>query len=134
MAIFLKSRGPEGGGIFFALHFYCIFVLDFCPVIVVYVPWLLKMSRSGYFKDLGNFGQQILNQVASDIRSNAENLGVFSFGPQDQQRNNPDPRNLSEASTPSGTVPHQRTNSTSSSQATTPEEVAGEWLNNVSHF
>ena len=112
------------------------------------------MSRSGYFKDLGNFGQQILNQVASDIRSNAENL-VFSFGQEGSQqqnpRNNPDqgsdqPSNKtsrSEASTPSGgssrTPPPsegppraRRSSSASSSQATTPDEVAGDWLNSVS--
>ena len=108
------------------------------------------MSRSGYFKDLGNFGQQILNQVASDIRSNAENL-VFSFGQESQQnpRNNPDQgsdqpsskTSRSEASTPSGgssrTPPGgppraRRSSSANSSQATTPDEVAGDWLNSVS--
>ena len=113
------------------------------------------MSRSGYFKDLGNFGQQIINQVASDIRSNAENL-VYSLS-QDQQQaqqqnhshqssragNIPEgiSRNNSNsgASTPSergtgggGSDPRRRSSSTSSSQATTPEEVAGDWLNNVS--
>jgi len=111
------------------------------------------MSRSGYFKDLGNFGQQIINQVASDIRSNAENL-VYSLS-QDQQQaqqqnhshqssragNIPEgiSRNNSNsgASTPSergtgggGSDPRRRSSSTSSSQATTPEEVAGDWLNN----
>ena len=117
-------------------------------------PWLQKiMSRSGYFKDLGNFGQQILNQVASDIRSNAENL-VFSFGQegsqQNPQRNNSENQgsdqpssktSRSEASTPSGgssrTPPGgppraRRSSSASSSQATTPDEVAGDWLNSVS--
>ena len=113
------------------------------------------MSRSGYFKDLGNFGQQILNQVASDIRSNAENL-VFSFGQegsqQNPQRNNSENQgsdqpssktSRSEASTPSGgssrTPPGgppraRRSSSASSSQATTPDEVAGDWLNSVSWF
>lgn len=97
------------------------------------------MSRSGYFKDLGNFGQNLLNQVASDIRSNAENL-VFSFG-QDQRNNQgsasdqPSSKtSRSGASTPSRgdpPGPHQRrSSSASSSQATTPEEVAGDWLNN----
>ena len=106
------------------------------------------MSRSGYFKDLGNFGQQIINQVASDIRSNAENL-VYSLSQdqeQQQQQNHPQRGNIipevsrnnsnSGASTPSGVGPdHSRgrsSSSTSSSQATTPEEVAGDWLNNVS--
>ena len=92
------------------------------------------MSRSGYFKDLGNFGQQIINQVANDIRSNAENL-VYSFG-QDQQggRTNPEETSGPSVSSPSGQdrPRHQRSSSTSSSQATTPEEVAGDWLNNVS--
>ena len=119
------------------------------------VPWLLKiMSRSGYFKDLGNFGQQIINQVASDIRSNAENL-VYSLSQdqQGQQQNHSHqssragniPEGISRnnsnsgASTPSergtgggGSDPRRRSSSTSSSQATTPEEVAGDWLNNVS--
>ena len=112
------------------------------------------MSRSGYFKDLGNFGQQIINQVASDIRSNAENL-VYSLSQdqQGQQQNHSHqssragniPEGISRnnsnsgASTPSergtgggGSDPRRRSSSTSSSQATTPEEVAGDWLNNVS--
>ena len=109
------------------------------------------MSRSGYFKDLGNFGQQIINQVASDIRSNAENL-VYSLSQDQQQAQQNHSRQSSRAgnipegisrnnsnsgaSTPSGVGPdHSRgrsSSSTSSSQATTPEEVAGDWLNNVS--
>ena len=119
------------------------------------VPWLLKiMSRSGYFKDLGNFGQQIINQVASDIRSNAENL-VYSLSQDQQQAQQNHSRQSSRAgnipegisrnnsnsgaSTPSergtsggGPDSRRRSSSTSSSQATTPEEVAGDWLNNVS--
>ena len=121
-----------------AHDFHCL-VLDlcsvFCPVIQpLFIPWIQKMSRSGYFKDLGNFGQQIINQVANDIRSNAENL-VYSFG-QDQQggRTNPEETSGPSVSSPSGQdrPRHQRSSSTSSSQATTPEEVAGDWLNNVS--
>ena len=112
------------------------------------------MSRSGYFKDLGNFGQQIINQVASDIRSNAENL-VYSLSQDQQQAQQNHSRQSSRAgnipegisrnnsnsgaSTPSergtsggGPDSRRRSSSTSSSQATTPEEVAGDWLNNVS--
>ena len=40
------------------------------------------MSRNaggGYFKDLGNLSQNFFNQIASDIRSNAEQIVSSAF-------------------------------------------------------
>ena len=116
------------------------------------------MSRSsgngGYFKDLGSFSHQIFNQLASDIRTNAEQLVSAAFQnescrsstggqqPQEQQQQPPDHHrpttdttatNSSSASTPSRGRGHHRTSSsTSSSQATTPDAVVGDWLGQVS--
>jgi len=55
---------------------------------VIFVLWLwqdlfkcLNMSRNGggYFKDLGNLSQNFFNQIASDIRSNAEQIVSAAF-------------------------------------------------------
>ena len=55
---------------------------------MIFVLWLwqdffkcLNMSRNGggYFKDLGNLSQNFFNQIASDIRSNAEQIVSAAF-------------------------------------------------------
>ena len=103
-------------------------------------------GSSKYFKDLGSFSHQIFNQLANDIRSNAEQLVSAAFqnescgGARSGQppETGSEPRdninNSSRASTPSqgrghrGAVP----SSTSSSQATTPDEVVGtDWFGQV---
>jgi hypothetical protein len=99
--------------------------------------------NGGYFKDLGNFGHQFLNQVANELRSNVEQVvgGAFTSDPTattSGPSSRPEARSSSSASTPSGRGPHpsqgQRSNSTSSSQATTPDDVGNDWFHQVHDF
>ena len=103
------------------------------------------MSRNsnpngGYFKDLGNLSTQFFNQIASDIRNNAEQIvsaalqneacrprGVHpESGRSSRASNKPSSTSSSSASTPSGGPRGPGSgrghSSTSSSQATTPDE------------
>ena len=86
------------------------------------------MSRNGggYFKDLGNLSQNFFNQIASDIRSNAEQIVSAAFqnescGPRGVP---PDSDNRSSSSR-RGSSRRDTATSNSASTASTPTNGGG---------
>ena len=92
-----------------------------------------QQRGNGYFKDIGNFSQRFLNQIANDIRSNAENLVSSAFQNESCGRVPPNSdQNRRESATSSESPSRRRVpSSTDSSQATTPDEVVADWFTQV---